>query len=473
MADQGRDRRVARVIDREVAPVWHDRFARLIFQRLAAKPKSIVLDVHCGPGRTTGELLQRLDDSSRVFALEPDPAFIARAKARVRAEWKDRVYFKQGDLSAVTAMGDDTYDITIANLVLDEAHDRAGVLAELMRVTKPGGHVLASWAMQGTWTEVEDLFAEVLRDSGLGDGALRRLERLRSLRPTGAALAELAEELGVDAERLVIEQKRHELLFPSGREFLFAPVVEHGPLRLWKAIIGRDGKPQELFWRLKEAIDAYYAQHVFSVTMIAGLLQIEVPGDGAPSLAGFWDRYPELDRLWSDEPAASAEASDSDLDMDIDIDLDDDEATPAAASGVSPRAPSPKPTPADEFGKDDEDIFAALEEDDAEIDSLLDDVFEFGEGDTIAKRKRTLSTPSLEAARERHGGAAPKKQPPKPPPGKLKPGQSGSGVRPKLEPGESGSGPIAVKPQRKTKRDSLRLKPLPSPSGKHKAVKKK
>ena len=58
-AQSGRDQRVARVIDREVAPVWHDRFARLILQRLPTVSGSFVLDVHCGPGRTTRELLQR------------------------------------------------------------------------------------------------------------------------------------------------------------------------------------------------------------------------------------------------------------------------------------------------------------------------------------------------------------------------------------------------------------------------------
>ena len=65
-----RDARVARVIDREVAPVWHDRFARMIYRELPMSDGSFVLDIHCGSGRTTSEILQRMDSSSRVLAID-------------------------------------------------------------------------------------------------------------------------------------------------------------------------------------------------------------------------------------------------------------------------------------------------------------------------------------------------------------------------------------------------------------------
>jgi SAM-dependent methyltransferase len=398
-----RGRRVARVIDREVAPIWHDRFARMILQRIPIVPGSFVLDVHCGAGRTTADLLQRLDDTSRVFAIEPDPAFIGLAKARVRPEWRDRVYFKQGDISSITGMGDATYDLTIANLVLGEAHDRLGVLSELVRVTKPGGYVFATLAMDGTWAEVEDLLGETLRDAGLKGAPMRRLERLRALRPTGRALADLMARLGVHDDDFVVEQERCAMLFPSGREFLFAPVVEHVPLRLWKAIIGQHGKPQELFWRLKEAIDAYYANHVFSVTMVAGLLQIQVANGEhrGHTLRTAHSRYhQEIDRIWRAE--AVADTSDSDLEIDIDLDVEEEvEVAAASATAAAPAA-------AEEFEEEDREIFEALERVDAGIDQLLDDVFEFGEGDTVARRKEA---PAKGSSRDE----ATSTRPPRPP----------------------------------------------------------
>lgn len=422
-----RSRRLARVIDREVAPVWHDRFARMILQRIPIVPNSFVLDVHCGAGHTTADLLQRLDDTSRVLAIEPDPAFIGLAKARIRPEWRDRVYFKQGDLSSITAMSDATYDLTIANLVLGEAHDRLGVLSELIRITKPGGHVFATLAMEGTWAEVEDLLGETLRDEGLDGAPLRRLERVRALRPNGRALGELMTKLGVGEDHYVIEQERCSMLFPSGREFLFAPVVEHVPLRLWKLIIGEHGKPQELFWRLKEAIDAYYANHVFSVTMVVGLLHIQIANGESRerSLRAAHARYhQELDKLWSTEPALDASDTDLEIDIDVDVDVDVEEEVEVAAIETAPVKPG-------QLDKEDREIFEALERDDEEIDQLLDDVFEFGEGDTVARRKEA---PATQAGQEEQETAA----------------RTGPGA---------------------PKRKSLRLKPLPSPTDKHKATK--
>ena len=50
------------------------------------------------------ELLERLGDGARVLALEPDAALRNLAKARMRPEWKGRVYLKDGALADVAGM---------------------------------------------------------------------------------------------------------------------------------------------------------------------------------------------------------------------------------------------------------------------------------------------------------------------------------------------------------------------------------
>ena len=330
-----RDRRVARVIDREIAPIWHDRFARLIVRNLPGSSDVIALDIHCGVGRTTAELLARLGPAARVLAIEPDDTLIEMAKTRMRPEWKNRVYLKPGNFDDVAGMADDSYNLVVANLVLGDTGDIGTALAEMIRVNRIGGRILATLPLADSWHEVEDIFAEVLRDAGL-TAAVRRLERLRELRPTGPQLAQMVRGLGVAEDDFVIEQERFQMLFPSGREFLFAPVVEHGPLRLWKAVIGKDGSPQELFWRLKEAIDIYYTGHVLAVNVMAGLMNITVAkGTESPGprlAARYWRHYPGLDALWGGLAAGYVRVSEpslpplSDFEFDFDIQIDDGEA---------------------------------------------------------------------------------------------------------------------------------------------------
>jgi SAM-dependent methyltransferase len=389
-----RDERLARVIDREVAPLWHDRFARMLWRHLPNAPPGMVLDVHCGGGRTTAELLERLPGDAKVIAIEPDPLLRELAKSRL-AEWKDRVYLKAGDLGDVSDMPADSYDLVIANLVLGEAHNLVEALRELVRVTKPGAHILATLPLDGTWTEAEDLYREVLREGGLGD-AVRRLKRLSHLRPTGHELAKAAGEAGILPHHFVIEQERFELLFPSGREFLFSPLVELGPLRLWKAILGQQGAPQEVFWRLKETVDTYFSGHVFAVTVVAGVLLLRVaePGAAAAHAAAetageYWARWPELDALWQAQERRD-HAANAPGDMEVDIDFEQD--APAEPAPVQDTAPAPAAhatphpsasTSALSLTAEDEAIFALLDQpatagaQNEELDALLDQVLEF------------------------------------------------------------------------------------------------
>ena len=56
------------------------------------------------------------------------------------------------------------------------------------------------------------------------------------------------------------------------REFFFAPVIEYGPLAEWKEIAGEGQEMQDVFWYIKEAIDAYWGDRPFQVTIKAGCL---------------------------------------------------------------------------------------------------------------------------------------------------------------------------------------------------------
>jgi SAM-dependent methyltransferase len=407
-AQNVRDERFARAIDREVSPLWHDRFARLLWRHLPRRTtEALALDVHCGPGHTTLELLHRLPPGSRVVALEPQESLRMLAKAKL-AEFSQQVYVKQGELVDVTGMADETYDAVVANLVLSDAQDFSAALQELLRVTKPGGSVLVTLPMDGSWVEVEDLLREVLRGAELKDAA-RRLRHLGRMRPTGHEMVRTVTDLGIGPHNFVLEQERFNLLFRSGREFLFAPVVELGPLRTWKAIIGPHDAPQELFWRLKESIDAYFLDSVFSVSIVAGLLHLRKPAPGAAGAqaavdtsGAHWGQFPELDALWQQVERRELEEEDLDLDIDMDsgpIQVGTDDEVAASASQMHMSA-------------EDEAIFALLDHparaagNDSELDDLLDQVLEFAGGEEDAAASSAPSGEMIPEALLRVGPAA-------------------------------------------------------------------
>lgn len=374
-----REQKVARMVEREVGPVWDDRFARMLWRHLPPLREGMVLDIHSGVGNTIEQLLTRLPASVRVLGLEPTEAKRSLAKSKIAPEWKNRVYLKAEDAASVAEMGDALYDLVVANLVLSEAHDLSEALEGLIRVTKPGGTVMATLPMYGTWAEAEDLLREVLRDEGLVQ-AQNRLRRMANLRPTGPMLASVLDGIHLTPAHYVVEQERFTLLFGSGREFLFSPLVELGPLQLWKAVVESDnGNPQQAFFRFKEAIDAYCTSSLFTVTAVAGAVILQRPMDGEDprTLPGarYWRRYPGLDSMWVE--AEAGVMPEESLTSDIDVDLDaDDSANDDDASVTAPRQVVPP-------SSEDDAIRALMEKpaspdaEDNNLDALLDQVLEF------------------------------------------------------------------------------------------------
>lgn len=377
-----REQKVARMVEREVGPVWDDRFARLLWRHLPPMREGMVLDIHSGVGNTIEQLLTRLPAAVRVMGLEPEEAKRSLAKSKIAPEWKNRVYLKAEDAESVAEMGDELYDLVVANLVLSEAHDLSEALEGLIRVTKPGGTVMATLPMYGTWSEAEDLLREVLRDEGL-DKAQNRLRRMASLRPTGPSLATLLDGIQLTPAHYIVEQERFTLLFGSGREFLFSPLVELGPLRLWKAVVeSENGDPQQAFFRFKEAIDAYCASSLFTVTAVAGaiILQRPFPGEDPRTLPGteYWRQYPRLDSMWFEAESGlmPEESMTSDIDVDFDADDGDDDDNLDGAVVTAPRRIV-------QPDAEDDAIRALMEKptstpaEDNNLDALLDQVLEF------------------------------------------------------------------------------------------------
>jgi SAM-dependent methyltransferase len=99
-------------------------------------PGQRVLDVGCGPGGLTGELVRRVG-ASAVAAIDPSPPFVEACRAR-----HPGVDVQVG-VAEQLPFADDAFDASLACLVvgfMSDAH--AGVL-EMARVTKPGGTVAA------------------------------------------------------------------------------------------------------------------------------------------------------------------------------------------------------------------------------------------------------------------------------------------------------------------------------------------
>jgi hypothetical protein len=97
---------------------------------------------------------------------------------------------------------------------------------------------------------------------------LASLERHVTRTPDVDVVLSWLETAGLQDPEVEIEE--FTLLFKSSREFFFSPVIEYGPLSSWKDVAGKGQQMQDIFWQIKEAIDAYFKKRAFEVTVKAG-----------------------------------------------------------------------------------------------------------------------------------------------------------------------------------------------------------
>lgn len=277
---QYRDERSAKTWCEEVAPLWDERFAQALLRHLPSLEQGTVLDIHCGHGFTSTAVLNRLPKAVKVLALQAESSLDTLAKAKIPGSKRNRIQFRPGNFDDVTVMPDQRFELALCNLVLGEAvPDWSSGLTELLRVVKNHGHVLASLVLRGTWREIDDIFAEVLQEQDLRS-ELAMLKKVQALRPTAHDLRHEVQNLGISPNDFWIEFSRFQILFRSGREFLYAPIIQQGPLELWRALLQKTASPQEIFKRLRETIDIYYRGHVLATTVVVGTLHIQKNGPG-------------------------------------------------------------------------------------------------------------------------------------------------------------------------------------------------
>ena len=181
---------------------------------------------------------------------------------------KKGVFFRTESAVPKLSFADDVYDLVVCNLGLDEMPSLDAALHDFARVTKRGGEVRCTLPLARHVPGVSRPLSRGLIKHDKHE-ALERLEKHVERYPAIDKLERAMRVAHLDGR---VEIEEFTLLFKSSREFFFAPVIEYGPLAEWKEIAGNGQEMQDVFWYIKEAIDAYFDGRPFQVTVAAGCI---------------------------------------------------------------------------------------------------------------------------------------------------------------------------------------------------------
>ncbi len=235
----------------EDVPAWSFRFGTLLLSHLKLTAGLQVLDVGCGTGYPLFEMAYYTGPASQFVGLDVWGAAIQRAEQRRR-------YWAMDHVSLVTLEGDHypfpdgSFDLITSNLGINNFANPPAVLAECVRVLKPGGRIAITTNFKGHMQEFYAIFRAVLID--LAPHYLPNLTAHEDHRGTPQTHRALLENAGLVIEQAVKDQ--FTLRYLDGTALVHHPLIRFGFLPAWVDLIAEADRARifgQLEQRLNEA----------------------------------------------------------------------------------------------------------------------------------------------------------------------------------------------------------------------------
>jgi SAM-dependent methyltransferase len=134
--EQMADESMVRTLAAQIEAIWPQEKSLLNFYRLPRNAR--VLDVGAGTGEFSARVAEHLPEA-QVLGIELLPTSVEIARQK-HAALAPRLRFEEGDAFHL-AQPDDSFDLVANRHMIQSVPHVDRILAELVRVTRPGGHV--------------------------------------------------------------------------------------------------------------------------------------------------------------------------------------------------------------------------------------------------------------------------------------------------------------------------------------------
>jgi ubiquinone/menaquinone biosynthesis C-methylase UbiE len=229
MTTRKSDKELAFLHDLYVETDWGERFAGLVDEHVRLPKEGRALYVGSGTGGHALALAARGGAALEVVGVEESEGQVELAVAKAASVEGAGVDFRHAQLEDL-AFEDEQFDLVIGDASLVAPERLPEVLAEMVRVAAPGATVSVSVASASSFGEFFSVYWEALAGAGYDEQAAGVASLIAEL-PT-------VTELEVLARREALEEVEswtqiEEFNFPTGREFLDAPLVQDFLLGRW------------------------------------------------------------------------------------------------------------------------------------------------------------------------------------------------------------------------------------------------
>lgn len=103
------------------------------------KQGDVVIDLGSGAGNDAFIARHETGETGKVIGIDFTPAMIEKARRNAEVRGFNNVEFREGDIEKMP-VGGNMADVIVSNCVLNLVPNKDGVIKEIYRVLKPGGH---------------------------------------------------------------------------------------------------------------------------------------------------------------------------------------------------------------------------------------------------------------------------------------------------------------------------------------------
>ncbi len=263
------DKEMAFLHDLYVSTDWGERFAELIDEHVKLPKSGRVLYVAAGTGGHVLAMQERADDEVTIIGVDEseERLKLAREKAAV-VKAGGRIEFRAAQLETL-AFEDDLFDLVVGDASMVAPERLPEVLAEMVRVAKPGARVALNVVTASSFGEFFSIYWEALINVGMLAQS-ETVETLINELPTVAGVEALAATESLD--KIESWTRPEEFDFASGDDFQNAPLIKDFLLSIWLEPLP-DGDSQIVVTReIARIIDEERNEAEFSLSVKATLV---------------------------------------------------------------------------------------------------------------------------------------------------------------------------------------------------------
>ncbi len=259
---------LAYLYDLYFVPQWREAFDRLVDEEVKLPKEGKLLDAECGTGSYAVDLVLRVGKDAEVVGVDASEEKLELARGKAVVKKAKQISFQQGSLQAL-GLTDNEFDWIVADASLTPAREIGAIFTELRRVAKKGATIALKLTTRGSFDEFFSVFWETLYELDLIEHTAQ-LETLITERLTVGQVEDLAAAAGLKGVRSVTRKECFG--FPTGAEFLVAPLIETYFLSDWLALLPDDATRARVLQKLPEMIDRARAAMDFDVSVKATLI---------------------------------------------------------------------------------------------------------------------------------------------------------------------------------------------------------